>query len=165
MNRENFHLYREPFVQSPRQGLIFPERRNGRVCPRGARRRTDGSKTYVYYDFGPAAKPTMTMTLVPGISLRAAREATLQIDLACIPDLASLRKRTKHGDSKAQDEEPVSMFGGLCGIVADVPPSLYLDGAALHLNLGPCRSFRATYRSYTQRRPKTGLYAEVVYRK
>ena len=45
------------------------------------------------------------------VTLRRA-EVTLQIDLDRIPDLPSLRKPTKHGDSKAQDEEPVSMLDG-----------------------------------------------------
>ena len=44
-------------------------------------------------------------------------------------------------------------------------PSLYLERAALHLNLHPYRSFWLTYRNHTARRPKSGVYAEVVCRK
>ncbi len=44
-------------------------------------------------------------------------------------------------------------------------PSLYLERAALHPNLHPSRSFWLTYRNRTARRPKSGVYAEVVYRK
>jgi hypothetical protein len=44
-------------------------------------------------------------------------------------------------------------------------PSLYLDRAALHSNLDPPRSLWATYRNYTARHPKSGVYAEIVCRK
>ena len=42
---------------------------------------------------------------------------------------------------------------------------MYLERAALHLNLHPYRSFWLTYRNHTARRPKSGVYAEVVCRK
>ena len=50
-------------------------------------------------------------------------------------------------------------------ILTDQNPSLYLDRAALHLNLHPYRSFWLTYRNHTTRRPKSGVYAEVVCRR
>jgi hypothetical protein len=43
--------------------------------------------------------------------------------------------------------------------------SLYLDRAALHLNLHPYRSFWLTSRNYTARNSNPGVYAEVVCRK
>ena len=42
---------------------------------------------------------------------------------------------------------------------------MYLERAALHLNLHLYCSFRLTYRNNTTRRPKPGVYAEVVRRK
>ena len=50
-------------------------------------------------------------------------------------------------------------------ILTDEESSLYLERAALHLNLHPYRSFWLTYRNHTARRPKSGVYAEVVCRK
>ena len=44
-------------------------------------------------------------------------------------------------------------------------PSLYLDRAALHLNLHPHRSFWLPYRNHTARRSKSTVYAEVVCKK
>src|SRR5258706_9178289 len=44
-------------------------------------------------------------------------------------------------------------------------PSLYLEHAALHLNTPPFRPFWLTYRNHSARCPKSGVYAEVVYRK
>jgi len=52
------------------------------------------------------------------------------------------------------------------GIVADHDATrLYLDRAAFCFNLRPCRSFRATYRNQTARRPKTEIWAGVACRK
>jgi len=72
------------------------------------------------------------------------------------------------GSSGFQERELVSTFDGYIvqrAFSLTTNPSLYLDRAALHLNLCPYRSFPPTYRNYAARHSKSGVYAEVVCRK
>ena len=48
---------------------------------------------------------------------------------------------TKHGDSANQERDPVSTLDRQCGILADNPPSLFLDRAALQFNSGRTTDF------------------------
>src|SRR5258706_5131483 len=74
----------------------------------------------------------------------------------------------KYGDSRSQEREPVSTLDGWMAprtFPLMKNPSLYLERAALHLNLHPYRSFWLTCRNHTARRPKSAVYAEVICRK
>jgi len=68
---------------------------------------------------------------------------------------------TKHGDSANQERDTVSTLDRQCGILADNPPSLYLDRTALQFNSGRTTDF-GRHRNYTARHSKTQAYAEVV---
>ena len=75
--------------------------------------------------------------------------------------------QNEHDESRSryQEREPVSTLDGSIPLRATsliTNPSLYLDRAALHLNLRPYRSLRLTYRNYTARCSKSGIYAELV---
>ena len=75
---------------------------------------------------------------------------------------------SRFNDSMSQAREPVSTLDDKItprtfSLITN--PSLFLDRAALHLNLRPYHSFRLTYRNCTTRRSKSGVYAEVVRRK
>jgi len=48
---------------------------------------------------------------------------------------------TEHGDSGNQESDPVSTLDDWPGILADNPPSLYLDRAALQFNSGRTTDF------------------------
>ena len=82
--------------------------------------------------------------------------------------VATSGRSNEHGDSRSRETEPVSTLDGYIASRAFSlikNPSLYLDRAALHLNLHPYLSFRLTYRNHIARRSKSGVYAKVVCRK
>ena len=93
------------------------------------------------------------------------REARLTATNSHPPHVATSKRSNKHGDSRSQEAEPVSTLDGWIAsrtfpLMKD--PSLYLDGAALHLNLHPYHSYWITNRNHTARRSKSGVYAKVV---
>ena len=74
----------------------------------------------------------------------------------------------EHDYSRSQETEPVSILDSQIALRASsliTNPSLYLDRAAIHLNLHPYYSFRLTYRNHTSGRSKSGVYAQLVCRK
>ena len=74
----------------------------------------------------------------------------------------------EHGDSRSQETELVSTLDRcitLHAFLLNKDSSLYLDSAALHLNLHPYLSFWLTYRYHTARRPKSRVYAKLGCRK
>ena len=74
----------------------------------------------------------------------------------------NLKWSNKYGDSRSQEREPVSTLASWIAsrtfsLIKN--PSLYLDRAALHLNLHPYHSYFLTHRNHTARRSKSGVYA------
>ena len=89
------------------------------------------------------------------------RPITLQIDPLLIAlDLEVSAKRTPLA-TKNESVSTVTVDGWLADHHV---PSLYLDGAPLRYRLRPYCSTQGTSRNCTPRRPKTGLYAELVCR-
>ena len=98
-----------------------------------------------------------------GFSVTVRTSSTLQTDpLPISPASRSLCKANNIAESRLKNESVST--AALLSTVADHFPSLYLDGAAFRYSLCPYRSIWGTSRNYTRRRPKTGLYAEIVCR-
>ena len=105
------------------------------------------------------------------LSLEVVGQLSAVIGLQPLPTSRSPRSRSlcqanKQGDSTIQDNEAVSTSIAIRRsiIVADHTLSIYLDGVALRFSLRPYHSTRETSRACTPRRPKAGLYTEIICR-